>query len=98
MEGIPLEYGGYYPVYLQPLYQEKIAFGTLGYPFTAPYYGKIINYDKGLCPVAERMWYEDMFFFPIDEVHPTLSEVGNFREAVEKIMDNREEIENVVSK
>lgn len=51
--------GGYVrPLYLQSLYQRKIAFGGDGYPFNLH---DDLNYSKGLCPVAERM-HESEFF------------------------------------
>jgi len=95
-EGIPLEKGGYRPLYLQPIFKNKIAFGNKGYPFTADYFGKEINYEKGLCPVAEKMWFEDLFYFPIDEVIPTFEDVAKFGLVVEKILKHKDEIENTI--
>ncbi len=39
-EGLPLVPGGYEPVYLLPMYQQQIAFGTKGLPFTGDYYDR----------------------------------------------------------
>jgi dTDP-4-amino-4,6-dideoxygalactose transaminase len=97
-EGLPFEMGGYRPVYLQPLYQKKIAFGSKGYPFTAEYYGKDVNYNRGICPVAEQMWFEDLFYFPIDEVMPALKDVLKFRAVFDKILSQKDEIEKKVQK
>lgn len=44
--------GGYVkPLYWQPIFQERIAFGKTGYPFTL---GNA-KYDKGICPNTERL-------------------------------------------
>ena len=43
-EGIPLGEGGYMPIYLQPMYQQQIAFGSKGHPFKSPYYKKELDY------------------------------------------------------
>ncbi|MEM2945616.1 MAG: DegT/DnrJ/EryC1/StrS family aminotransferase [Candidatus Hadarchaeum sp.] len=55
-EGIPASYG--YtgkPIYLcTEALTRKRTFGTSGYPFNSPYYGKEIEYKEGLCPVAEE--------------------------------------------
>jgi len=46
-----LSYGYVKPLYLQPLYQERIGFGKEGFPFNQ----STVMYQKGLCPVTERM-------------------------------------------
>jgi dTDP-4-amino-4,6-dideoxygalactose transaminase len=93
-EGIPLGEGGYIPVYLQPMYQRKIAFGSKGHPFTADYYGKEISYPKGLCPVAEKMWFKQLFYFEIQNFSPNEEQVKNFNNAINKVLKNKEEINN----
>lgn len=85
-EGIPMGEGGYYPLYLQPMYQKKIAFGSKGNPFKN-------DYPKGLCPVAEKMWFDDLFYFSSQNWVPTLDECARFAEAVEKVLKYRKEIE-----
>ncbi|MDP7636335.1 MAG: DegT/DnrJ/EryC1/StrS family aminotransferase, partial [Phycisphaerae bacterium] len=55
-EGIPANWG--YtgkPIYLcTEGLKKKRTFGSSGYPFDSPYYGKKIEYEEGLCPVAEK--------------------------------------------
>lgn len=92
-EGIPLREGGYQPVYFQPMYQKKTAFGRKGHPFKAPYYGREIDYSHGICPVAERMWFEELFYFPGHSFVPTFEEISRFREAAEKVLEYKDEIE-----
>lgn len=46
-----LAYGYVKPLYLQPLYQEKIGFGKEGFPFSQAN----VNYEKGICPTTENM-------------------------------------------
>ncbi len=87
MEGIPLELGGYEPLYNQPLYRNRIAFGKKNFPFS---FNKKIKYKKGDCPVAERLWYKDLFYFPIDEVVPPLNKIKFFSKAIKKILENQD--------
>lgn len=56
-EGVKLGCGYVKPLYLQPMFQERIAYGSGGYPFTEgnPDYG------KGLCPTCERMHESELF-------------------------------------
>ncbi len=55
-EGIPCS-AGYIPtcVYEYDLFQNKNAFDGTHVPFDSPYYGKEVDYHKGLCPVAEEI-------------------------------------------
>jgi len=46
-----LSYGYVKPLYLQPLYQERIGFGKEGFPFNQ----SDVTYPEGLCPVTEMM-------------------------------------------
>ncbi len=53
--------GGYVkPIYLMPVFQKQIAFGSKGYPFRSEFYAGVARYEKGMCPVVER-WYEKEF-------------------------------------
>jgi dTDP-4-amino-4,6-dideoxygalactose transaminase len=54
-EGIPLAEGYVEPIYLQPLYQQRQVYGSVGCPIACPHYEGQVSYDQGLCPVAERM-------------------------------------------
>jgi len=48
-------FGGYQPLYLQPVYQQKNSLKN-GYPWAAPENRKIsVDYNKGVCPVAESL-------------------------------------------
>jgi perosamine synthetase len=60
VEGIPISVGYVEPIYLQPLYRQRIAYGTRGCPFTCPHNQEsTVSYEKGVCPVAERMYYDE---------------------------------------
>ncbi|MDD5299052.1 MAG: DegT/DnrJ/EryC1/StrS family aminotransferase [Gallionella sp.] len=50
-EGVPLSEGYVKPLYMLPAFQRRIAIGRNGWPFTL----SERRYDKGLCPVVERM-------------------------------------------
>jgi dTDP-4-amino-4,6-dideoxygalactose transaminase len=52
-EGISLTQGYVKPIYLEPMYQKKIAYGARGCPFDCPWYKGLVSYDRGLCPTAE---------------------------------------------
>lgn len=53
-EGVPAS-GSYMNVHLLPMYQQRIAYGTKGFPWSAEFYKGNVSYDKGICPVAEEL-------------------------------------------
>jgi len=84
-EGI-LFYQGYVrPLYLQPLYQRRLAF-THGYPWSAPENRESQpDYAKGSCPVAERLHFDEMLIN--EHVRPPHQEadMNDINAAVRKI-------------
>jgi len=52
-EGVPGLSKSYQNIHLLPIYQEKIAYGSKGFPWTIA--NRDITYQKGICPVAENL-------------------------------------------
>lgn len=91
-EGVPLVAGYVEPIYLQPLYQQRIGYGRDGFPFTYPGYKGTIDYRRGLCPVTERMHFEEVIYTSL--CHANLSE-GDLRDvgdAFEKVVTHADEL------
>jgi len=59
-EGVQGLIEGYVNVHLLPMYQKKIAYGSYGFPWNSEICKREINYNKGICPVAEDL--HDKFF------------------------------------
>lgn len=51
-EGTKLGSGYVRPIYMLPVFQQKIAFGAQGWPFSL---AQKADYSQGLCPVCERL-------------------------------------------
>ena len=45
----------YQNIHLLPIYQNKIAYGSSGFPWNSPYCKRNVSYKKGICPVAENL-------------------------------------------
>ena len=45
----------YVNVHLLPMYQQKIAYGSQGFPWTSDICHRSIDYSRGICPIAEEM-------------------------------------------
>jgi perosamine synthetase len=88
-EGLPVGEGYVEPLYLQPIYQKRIAFGAKGFPFTYEGYKGSVSYNRGICPVAERMHFEELI--TTDLCHADLSEgdLADVVSAVRKVYGQR---------
>jgi perosamine synthetase len=53
-EGVEGLSGGYANLHLLPMYQQKIAYGSRGFPWTSDICHRDVDYRKGICPTAER--------------------------------------------
>lgn len=53
-EGVPVV-PQYQNIHLLPIYQQKIAFGSKGFPWTSDICKREVSYEKGICPVAEGL-------------------------------------------
>jgi perosamine synthetase len=54
-EGISGLAAGYTNIHLLPVYQQKIAYGSKGFPWASDICQREVSYQKGICPVAERL-------------------------------------------
>ena len=57
-EGVPGVAAGYQNLHLLPMFRNRIAYGTGGFPWTSTYSGQDVHYGPGLCPVAEKLHSE----------------------------------------
>lgn len=53
-EGVPVG-KQYQNLHLLPMYQQKIAYGSHGFPWTSDICRREVDYSKGICPVAEGL-------------------------------------------
>ncbi len=82
--------GGYVkPLYLQPLFQKRIAFGSGGYPFAKPWYAGEVRYDKGICPVVERMHERELFTHELMRPGMTRGDLADVADAFAKVWEHR---------
>ena len=54
-EGVPGLMDGYQNVHLLPMFRNKIAYGTNGFPWSSPHCDSEFEYRPGICPVAEEL-------------------------------------------
>lgn len=54
-EGLPGLSTKFENLHLLPMYQRKIAYGSMGFPWTSDICQRDVDYSKGICPVAENL-------------------------------------------
>jgi perosamine synthetase len=87
-EGIPVSEGYVRPLYLQPMYQQRIAQGSRGYPWIGGHWEGEVSYHHGLCPVAERLHESELLLLDVCRVPLETRDVEDVADAFEKVVQN----------
>lgn len=88
LEGQQISVGYAKPLYLLPLFQKRIAFGKNGYPFNL----SDVSYEKGICPVAERMHEKELFAHEFMRPPAARKDLDDVVKAFNKVYKFREEL------
>ena len=89
-EGVPGLIEGYQNIHLLPMFQNKIAYGSGGFPWKTGDRNNNVDYRKGICPIAEQL--HDKTFLGIEMcAHDfTLNDIDLVGEAFNKVWKNLE--------
>lgn len=90
-ESVPLTEGYVKPLYLNPIYQQKIAIGKKGFPFN---FNKGVEYDYsvGTCPNVEKAYFEELIITPLVREPLTISDMKDLISAIKKVLMYSNEI------
>lgn len=83
-EGLDI-YQKYQNIHLLPMYQNKIAYGSKGFPWTSSYCKREINYSKGICPNAEFLQDKSFFGFGICQYNLNKKDLDLIIKTFEKV-------------
>lgn len=86
-EGLSIAAGYVKPVYLHPIYQRRSGYGRGGYPFTCGDDDPTPDYSPGVCPVAERLYEDELLTTDICKYPNTMTEIDQFVTAVAKVVE-----------
>jgi hypothetical protein len=89
----PLAEGYVKPLYLNPVYQKKIAIGKKGFPFNFNP-GVTYDYPKGLCPMTEKLYEKELLISPLVREGMNIEDIKDFADAIEKVIHNLQELKN----
>lgn len=80
--------GGYQNIHLLPLFQQKIAYGEHGFPWTSFENGQLLDYTKGICPVAEDLHDRTFLVLPMCLFDYSDEEIDLIIEVFHKVWQN----------
>ena len=92
-EGVPIR-GGYINIHMLPIFQKKIAYGNKGFPWVSDFSDNSVNYNKGICPVAERLHNETFIQIGLCNYEWTNKEVDLITNAFIKVWKNLDKLRN----
>lgn len=78
---------GYTNLHLLPMFQEKIAYGTKGFPWVPGIAHREIDYSLGICPIAEELHASSFMGFEVCKFNLSEYEVDLIVEAFRKVFD-----------
>ncbi len=87
-EGVPSLSTRYQNIHLLPMYQNKIAFGSKGFPWNSEFCKRNVSYDKGICPVAEQLQDQTFLGLGIFSYNLNNSDIDLIIDAFKKVWSN----------
>lgn len=85
-EGVPAIAEGYQNLHLLPIFRNRIAYGTKGFPWTLA--EREIHYGPGTCPVAEKLYAETFFGLNLCMFEYHDADIDAILTAFRKVWDN----------
>lgn len=85
----PLIGAGYVrPIYLEPMFQQRVAYGDKGCPFACPHYQGSVSYDKGICPETEKAHFETLMTHELMRPPMREADLDDVAAAFHKVAEN----------
>lgn len=91
-EGVPAIMEGYQNLHMLPIFRNKIAYGTRGFPWSSPYCENDIQYKSGICPIAEKLHAENFLSINICMNELPSTDVELIIEAFHKVWANLDKL------
>ncbi|TYT76303.1 DegT/DnrJ/EryC1/StrS family aminotransferase [Desulfobotulus mexicanus] len=91
-EGVKIGCGYVKPLYLLPLFQQKIAHGSGHFPFTSPWNPSVPDYGKGSCPVCEDLHEKTLFTHELMLPSMEKADMDDVLRAFTKVWEARDQL------
>lgn len=89
-EGIKIGCGYLKPLYMLPIFQNKIAYGSNGFPWSAS--GKEYDYSKSECPTVEDLYYNKLITHEYMRPGMSKKDLDDVIAAFVKVWENIDEL------
>ncbi len=89
-EGVQGLAQGYANIHMLPMYQNKIAYGSSGFPWNSEFCDRDVSYAKGICPIAEKLHDETFLAYEMCLHDLRDNDINQIIGAFEKVWDNLE--------
>lgn len=86
-EGVKLSLGYMQPLYHQPIFRQKTAYGNTTYPFS-----ETIDYKEGCCPICEKVCYSETVFHELMRPFMSKDDLDDVLDAFYKVAENLNEL------
>ncbi len=86
-EGVKISRGYSAPLYKQPIFRKKRAYGNSSFPFNDE-----ISYEDGICPVCEKVCKEETVFHELMRPYMSKDDLDDVLRAFHKVADNIDEL------
>jgi perosamine synthetase len=83
---------GFVNVHMLPMYQQKIAYGSNGFPWSSDIYKGNVSYEKGICPVAEELHEKNFICYGLCTHELDDAEVDLIIKAFRKVWSNMDKL------
>jgi dTDP-4-amino-4,6-dideoxygalactose transaminase len=94
-EGVTGVGGGYQNVHLLAMFQQKVAYGSKGFPWSSDICKRDVSYAKGICPVAEKYHDETYMGFAMCLHDLSDFDVNLIAQAFHKVWGQLDVLKNV---
>tara|TARA_B110000027_G_scaffold131899_2_gene157056 strand:+ start:256 stop:1527 length:1272 start_codon:yes stop_codon:yes gene_type:complete len=91
-EGVEGLMAGYANVHMLPIYQQKIAYGSKGFPWSSDICKRDVDYSKGICPVAEDLHEKTFLGYEMCLHDLDQNDTSLIIDAFRKVWDNLDEL------
>lgn len=84
---------GYVNVHMLPMYQQKLAYGSKGFPWTSDICKRDVSYTKGICPVAEDLHERSYLGYAMCLNELSGNDISLITSAFHKVWNNLESLQ-----
>lgn len=92
-EGVKIGCGYVKPIYLQPMFQQRVAYGDKGCPWSCGFYKGSVSYQKGICPVVEDLHFNTLLNHELMRPGMSKNDLDDIVNAFTKVWENKEELQ-----